>query len=116
MPILFPNNSNKQDLLSIDALWIKHSQGKFGFSIQKYYWNFMNCKSSASGEETLGNIVGWRKSNRWIGEYDGFDYGSALPKGCLPRNYIFALSGWRSYCKGLTGYLRFGFDSVFCKL
>ncbi len=106
----------------IDQLWIKHSSGRFGFSIQSDVWHMLGCKSSDNlstqmlSENTFGQCVHWRVGSRWISQWDSFNYDIQLPRGSLPREYIFALNGWWSYSKGWTGYFLLKFEEIFLKL
>jgi GUN4-like/DnaJ domain len=110
-----------QALSAIDQLWIKHSNGRFGFSVQRRVWSKLSCNSSADtymqtvNENKFGQAVGWRKGSTWLAPWDSFNYDDQSPHGSLPREYIFALSGWWSHCKGWTGYLLWRFDEIFLK-
>jgi GUN4-like/DnaJ domain len=109
-------------LSAIDQLWIQYSNGRFGFSVQRQIWHELGCQSSNSmhvqtiNENKFGLSVQWRVSSTWLSPWDSFTYSFTAPKGSLPREYIFMLSGWWSYLKGWTGYLLFRFDRVFLKL
>lgn len=111
-----------QALFAIDQLWIKYSNGRFGFSVQKRLWRKLGCNSSASmptqttSETKFGQSVHWRSGNMWLSPWDSFNYDTHAPEGSLPREYIFTLSGWWSYSKGWIGYLLWRFDEIFLKL
>lgn len=51
------------DLHTIDRLWVKYSNGCFGFSVQKRIW-----ESVSKDYEKFGDRVGWRieKKEVWI--------------------------------------------------
>jgi hypothetical protein len=56
------------DLRTIDQLWMKYSQGRFGFSIQKKKYP----KHGRDDAETLnifGRRVGWRENRKWARYY-----------------------------------------------
>jgi hypothetical protein len=53
------------DLRTIDQLWIKYSQGHFGFSIQKQIWLKCGGKVDGETEKKLGDALGWRENGRW---------------------------------------------------
>ncbi|MDT9313337.1 GUN4 domain-containing protein, partial [Limnospira sp. Paracas R14] len=60
-----------EDLRIIDGLWVKHSNGHFGFSIQKQI--YINCGGKPDGSHPGNTIwyrfldeVGWRVNNRWL--------------------------------------------------
>ncbi|MBD2606946.1 GUN4 domain-containing protein [Scytonema hofmannii FACHB-248] len=48
-------NFPSADLRTIDQLWVKYSDGRFGFSVQKRIW-----ESVAKDYTKLGDRVGWR--------------------------------------------------------
>jgi GUN4-like/DnaJ domain len=116
-----PKRLPPQALLAIDRLWIKYSDGRFGFSVQSKIWRNLDCKSSNSvttqtiSENTFGQFVRWRIGGRWLSQWDAFDYNSAH-QGSLPREYIFALNGWWSFVQGWTGYSLMRFDEIFLQL
>ncbi|RMF68264.1 MAG: transcriptional regulator, partial [Cyanobacteria bacterium J069] len=58
------------DLKTIDRLWVKYSQGRFGFSVQKKI--YVECGGKLDGNypsdeiwNKFGDRVGWRKQNKW---------------------------------------------------
>jgi hypothetical protein len=110
-----------QPLSAIDQLWTKHSNGRFGFSVQSKIWRSLGCNSSASlstqtiSENKFGQSVHWRVGSMWLSPWDSFNYDHAL-QGSLPREYIFTLNGWWSYSNGWIGYLLWRFDEIFLKL
>ncbi|MEO0407445.1 MAG: GUN4 domain-containing protein [Cyanobacteria bacterium P01_A01_bin.135] len=56
-----------EDLKAIDRLWAKHSDGKFGFSVQKQIWQDCGSPDDYSEDwKRFGNEVGWRKDQNWI--------------------------------------------------
>jgi hypothetical protein len=59
-----------KDLLAIDQLWVNHSQGRFGFSVQQKI--YIACGGDPNSEYPDDNAwhkfaerVGWRKNNQW---------------------------------------------------
>ena len=115
-------NLPSKALSAIDQLWIKHSNGRFGFSVQGEIWRKLDCNSSASvfiqtiSENRFGQSISWRKGSTWLFPWDSFNYDNQAPQGSLPREYIFTLSGWWSYSKGWIGHLLWRFDDIFLKL
>lgn len=111
-----------QDLQEIDEVWVKYSNGNFGFSVQKNIWHSLGCKTNpwmpaqTKTELRFGTHVGWYVNNSWLLQWDNFSYNSQSLVGSLPREYIFILSGWWSYSHSWTGYLLWGFDEVFLRL
>ena len=50
------------ELRTIDQIWVEHSDGRFGFSVQKKIWQ--NCSSTDYSKQwnKFGSTVGWKKS------------------------------------------------------
>lgn len=89
------------DLRTIDHLWLKYSQGYFGFSVQKQFYvqfggklavDYQNQRtfSEVDGEtwRNFGIKVGWRKKDdmghyRWI-SYEHVTFALYAPTGHLP--------------------------------
>ncbi|WP_293336512.1 serine/threonine-protein kinase [Microcoleus sp. CAWBG58] len=53
------------DLRTIDQLWVKYSQGRFGFSAQKRIWLEVASKFDCETESKLGERAGWRKTESY---------------------------------------------------
>ncbi|MBP0010871.1 MULTISPECIES: NACHT domain-containing protein [unclassified Roseofilum] len=65
----FPRN----ELQVIDSLWVKYSNGKFGFSVQKKIWLDLGKLLGKSNINTWKNFcehIGWRKDNEWLNHND----------------------------------------------
>ncbi|MBE9061657.1 GUN4 domain-containing protein [cf. Phormidesmis sp. LEGE 11477] len=68
----------------IDELWVKHSEGRFGFSVQKDL--YLKCGGIADGKyheeawEKFCETNGWTKSGR----YQKVRYDTSAPSGHLP--------------------------------
>ncbi|PSB67231.1 NTPase (NACHT family), partial [filamentous cyanobacterium CCP1] len=78
-----------EELRAIDQLWIKYSQGKFGFSTQKQI--YVECGAILDGRypgnqiwRRFGDRVGWRINDEWI-TLDETSYEFSAPLGHLPR-------------------------------
>ncbi|QLE47220.1 TIR domain-containing protein [Nostoc sp. C057] len=90
------------DLRTINQLWVQHSDGRFGFSVQKNI--YLSVGGKADGEyykevwEKFGDRVGWKVKGSWI-DYSSVDFNISAPEGHLPR-----MSG--------EGYLLFGIGGV----
>ncbi|MEP0780822.1 GUN4 domain-containing protein [Microcoleus sp. ZQ-A2] len=93
------------DLRTIDQLWVKYSNGRFGFSVQKRIWESVGGKPGEYDYEILkkfGDRVGWLKwENKWLGlrikelwvsRYDEFTFHLNAPQGHLP-SYEWKLIG-----------------------
>ena len=86
-----------RDLRTLDGLWVKYSNGKFGFSVQRKIYLACDGKINGNHYETsyrrFGERVGWRNKGRWIPYYD-LIFDLSAPTGHLPRP-----GGW---VKGLS--------------
>lgn len=70
------------DLCTIDQLWVKYSDGRFGFSVQKRIWERVG-----KDYEKFGERVGWRKGMFWNKEwlyYNELTFSTNAPEGHLP--------------------------------
>ncbi|MDB9496343.1 GUN4 domain-containing protein [Spirulina major CS-329] len=68
-----------RDLQTIDRLWVQHSNGRFGFSVQKRIYNEV-------GKDfvKLADRVGWRRGEEWL-KYEDYKFELRAPVGHLPR-------------------------------
>lgn len=96
-----------EDLQTLDQLWVKYSNGKWGFSVQKRIWEECGSPIDYSDKneqswEKFGNRVGWRKGKRWVTSND-FTYNlqKSMP-GELPL--LFGV-GWWGEVVGMISYL-----------
>lgn len=66
-----------EDIKRLDQLWIQHSDGKFGFSVQRNIWK------KQPNSDDFGDRIGWRSGGKWltVGE---LKYDASAPKGHLP--------------------------------
>ncbi len=91
------------DLRTIDQLWVKYSNGRFGFSVQKRIW-----ESVGKDYEKFGDAIGWRreieeeiekgwwmnkkkervKRKTWISRMDEVTYNTKAPLGHLPVGLV----------------------------
>lgn len=71
------------DLRTIDQLWVKYSQGRFGFSVQKKIWLEVGGRVDYDTECKLGDRVGWRKGGRWL-NYDDLTFNLTAQNGHIP--------------------------------
>jgi hypothetical protein len=76
------------DLRTIDRLWVKYSNGHFGFSVQKEI--YLSVGGKADGEyyeeawRKFGDRVGWRGNSTGIYNCAQVIYNISAPKGHLP--------------------------------
>ncbi|MFN3927448.1 MAG: GUN4 domain-containing protein [Pseudanabaenaceae cyanobacterium] len=66
-------------LLTIDNLWQKYSDGKFGYSIQRKIW-----LSTGKNWEKFWQIIGWKKNGTFLRYPTEFIWTIDAPKGHLP--------------------------------
>jgi CHAT domain-containing protein len=86
-------------LNQIDELWVKYSDGDFGFSVQKQIWENIQRNIDSNDHETLkkklAKEVGWYReelepyklAEAWI-RYENFIIKSEYPKASLPAHYF----------------------------
>jgi hypothetical protein len=67
------------DLRLIDALWRLHSEGKFGYSVQRELWLGVN-----RDWERLWPKIGWRTEAAWTRYPQEFIWDLSAPRGHLP--------------------------------
>jgi hypothetical protein len=67
------------DLRTIDALWQVHSEGKFGFSVQREIW-----LSLAKNWDKFWVKIAWKNGNNWTRYPQEFTWDLSAPKGHLP--------------------------------
>ncbi|MBD2186037.1 GUN4 domain-containing protein [Planktothrix sp. FACHB-1355] len=79
------------DLCTIDRLWVKYSNGHFGFSVQKQIWLELGGQVNYYTEAQLGDRVGWREMRNWL-NYSDLTFSLNAPAGHLP--WLGRLGGW----------------------
>jgi len=59
-------------LRTIDQLWVKYSNGRFGFSVQKRIYQSLRgtTKYDEKVWERFGDRVGWRENREWLYKED----------------------------------------------
>ncbi|MBW4522298.1 MAG: GUN4 domain-containing protein [Scytolyngbya sp. HA4215-MV1] len=74
------------DLQTLDRLWVRYSNGKWGFSVQKRIWQECGSPMDYNDDwEKFGDRVGWRKEGKWV-DLDNLTYNLELaPMGEFPR-------------------------------
>ena len=99
------NNFPCADLRTIDQLWVKYSDGRFGFSVQKRIYQGLSGTREYNREiwEKFGDKVGWRKRGYWL-YYSDITFDKKAPEGHLP--IVFR---WK--VRGNDGWVLFGFLS-----
>lgn len=81
------NSIPNKDLATMERLWVKYSNGLFGYSVQKEVWNSQTVRQDF---EKFCRKVGWNKMDngierklKWFGNSE-FMYDLKAPKGHLP--------------------------------
>lgn len=77
-----------EDLAKINQLWVKYSQNKFAFTVQKYIWDKVvgNTESPNEVYNVFGDRVGWRVNNKWL-KYAEYNFTLDAPQGHLPQMF-----------------------------
>ncbi|MDY6940192.1 MAG: serine/threonine-protein kinase [Cyanobacteriota bacterium] len=75
-----------KDLKAIDLLWVKYSNGRFGFSVQNRIYQELGGTRKYEEEvwEAFGDRVGWRKGGDWL-SYRNLTFSTKALLGHLPR-------------------------------
>jgi len=68
-----------EDLQTIDTLWQVHSEGRFGFSVQRGLW-----LSVGKNWDKLWPKIGWKDGINWTRYPQGFTWDLTAPIGHLP--------------------------------
>lgn len=99
------NNISTDFLFSIDRLWSKNSNEKFGLFSQQEIWNSIN-EEGRFNIFLFGSIVGWRQNDHWL-KYSDFTFHRNAIKGHLPSLGfgIMKLNYWKN-----------NFYDLFCKI
>jgi hypothetical protein len=78
-------NFPREDLLTIDKLWVEASNGHFGFSIQKNIWQECGAPMSTGKDwENFCDRVGWQTKGKYVDYSDLKKNSSLSPMGELP--------------------------------
>jgi uncharacterized caspase-like protein len=84
---------------TIDQLWVKYSQGRFGFSVQRQIWQSIGGESDADYETwcEFGDRIGWRQHQNWL-FYSDLTFSINAPVGHFPAapsvNLLTVRRGW----------------------
>lgn len=73
------DNFPSTDLQTINKLWLIHSEGKFGFSVQREIW-----LSLGKNWDNLWTKIAWKEGNNWTRYPGQFIWNLSAPKGHLP--------------------------------
>jgi hypothetical protein len=75
------DNFPDTDLHTIDQLWLMHSKGQFGYSVQRQMWLSVGCDFAK-----LWTKIGWKKGTNWTRYPNEFIWDLTAPKGHLPTS------------------------------
>ncbi|HAX74300.1 MAG TPA: hypothetical protein DCY88_00280 [Cyanobacteria bacterium UBA11372] len=67
------------DLQTINTLWLLHSEGRFGFSVQREIW-----LGTGKNWDKLWLKIGWKAGNTWTRYPSEFTWDLSAPRGHLP--------------------------------
>ena len=97
-------NFSCQDLRTIDKLWVKYSNGNFGFSVQKQIYQSVGGTKEYDSKvwRKFGDKVGWRKGGQWL-DYSELTFSKEHYRGHLP-----GLPGWAIFSRRETFLLSCG--------
>jgi uncharacterized caspase-like protein len=105
------------DLCIIDQLWLKYSNGRFGFSMQKHVWESVGGQPSSDYETwcKFCDHIGWRTDHNWL-FYSDLNFSNNAPLGHLPAaGIVHVLTPWKGWVVGLFCCL-VGFSALAYKL
>ena len=73
------------DLRTIDQLWVKYSEGRFGFSVQAKIYRDLGGTKEYNAEiwRAFGDRIGWRVEGKWM-SYKNLTFTEQAPLGHLP--------------------------------
>ncbi|MBD2129409.1 GUN4 domain-containing protein [Microcoleus sp. ZQ-A2] len=101
------------DFRTIDHLWVKYSDGHFGFSVQKRIWESLGGKPGEYDYEIyceFGDRVGWRVEGEWL-DYSDITFSLNALEGYLPSRVrqwgVGAEGGRLSVAWGCGGWVVF---------
>ncbi|MFM2060515.1 MAG: hypothetical protein RLZZ507_185 [Cyanobacteriota bacterium] len=94
-----------KDLRTIDQLWVKYSNGRFGFSVQKEIYLSVGGKPDGEYDSVawvrFAKKVGWKnEEDKWI---EKVKFYTSAPKGHLPVSLDWRLSWIEDEWEGLEG-------------
>lgn len=78
----------------IDSLWVKYSNNRFGFSVQRQIYTELGGGDDISNIDLdlltrVSDRLGWREDHKWL-DYRDLNFSISAPPGCHPSNW------WRS--------------------
>ncbi|MEG3845067.1 GUN4 domain-containing protein [Microcoleus sp. herbarium14] len=84
-------NFSCPDLRAMDGLWVKYSNGRFGFSVQKRIYQNLGGTKEFNGQVLLAyfEAIGWKQKGekgKWL-PYSQLTFNTNAPSGHLPAGY-----------------------------
>ncbi|MGQ4649051.1 GUN4 domain-containing protein [Lyngbya aestuarii] len=78
-------NFPSEPLRIIDQLWLKYSNGHFGFSVQKRIWESVGGNLDADDKirQAFSDCIGWRLNENWL-QVDDLNFKLSARVGHLP--------------------------------
>lgn len=111
------DNFPSQDICAIDQLWLKYSNGRFGFSVQKRIYQSLGGTTERNWEiwHMFGVKVGWNVGKEiwdeaWL-YYDDITFNLTAPEGHLPLFLKNASGGLVLCLPGLSERFLFRVDT-----
>jgi hypothetical protein len=97
------------DLRTIDQMWVKYSNGRFGFSVQKRIW-----ESVGKDYGKFGDRVGWhrmrtRKVNKWFGLKQETQH---EPEWLIPDQLNYETSATEGHLPVAMGYIDWNYYNI----
>ncbi|AFZ04017.1 serine/threonine-protein kinase [Calothrix sp. PCC 6303] len=95
------NNFPCADLRTIDQLWVKYSNGRFGFSVQKRIYQSLGGTEEYNDKiwNAFGDRIGWKRGKKWVYYSDITFSLSQAPEAHLPWKPI-----WCGVYDGMVYY------------
>ncbi|BAY99005.1 serine/threonine kinase [Tolypothrix tenuis PCC 7101] len=89
-----------EDLRTIDQLWVKYSNGRFGFSVQKRIYQSLGGTREYNEKiwDAFGETVGWKNEQEWM-YYNDMTFDLTAPVAQLP---LWFGVGWGSVGLGVV--------------
>jgi hypothetical protein len=79
-----------KELRRIDKLWLEHSGGKFGISVQQQIYQSLGGTKKFRQMESYMDRVGWRQRGEWL-RWSDYNFSQTAPSGHLPSwNVLFS--------------------------
>ena len=98
-----------EDLRTIDQLWVKYSNGRFGFSVQKRIYESLGGTSEYDDKiwKAFGDRVGWRVNKERL-YYKDLKFNTKAAEGHLPGGggmVVWVAWGWGEWLLGVVLFL-----------